>query len=74
MQSRPWIAIVLLVSAGLAAQTAAADPQADVAAAGQKWGTVFAENNPDTMMPLYAKDGGAFPDPIVNTTWDYKKP
>jgi formate dehydrogenase major subunit len=23
---------------------------------------------------LYAKDGGAFPDPIVNTTWDYKKP
>lgn len=57
MQSRPWIAIVLVVSAGLAAQTAAADPQADVAAAGQKWGTVFAENNPDTMMPLYAKDG-----------------
>jgi formate dehydrogenase-N alpha subunit len=23
---------------------------------------------------LYGKDGGAFPDPIVNTTWDYKKP
>jgi formate dehydrogenase-N alpha subunit len=23
---------------------------------------------------LYAKDGGAFPDPIVKTTWDYKKP
>jgi formate dehydrogenase-N alpha subunit len=23
---------------------------------------------------LYAKDGGAFPDPIVNTTWEYKKP
>jgi hypothetical protein len=27
-----------------------------VAAAGQKWATVFAENNPDTMLPLYAKD------------------
>jgi len=23
---------------------------------------------------LYAKEGGAFPDPIVKTTWDYKKP
>lgn len=22
----------------------------------------------------YAKDGGAFPEPIVNTTWDYKNP
>jgi hypothetical protein len=45
------------MSAGLAAQTAAAGPQEDVAAAGQKWGTVFAENNPDTMVPFYAKDG-----------------
>src|SRR5262249_32308456 len=25
-------------------------------AAGQKWATVFAENNPDTMLPFYAKD------------------
>ena len=57
MRSRPWISILLVVSAGLAAQTAAAGPQEDVAAAGQKWGTVFADNNPDTMMPLYAKDG-----------------
>jgi formate dehydrogenase-N alpha subunit len=23
---------------------------------------------------LYAKEGGAFPDPIVKTTWNYKKP
>jgi hypothetical protein len=45
------------VSAGLAVQIAAAGPQEDVAAAGQKWGTVFAENNPDTMVPFYAKDG-----------------
>ena len=57
MRPRPCIGIVLVLSAGLAAQTAAADPQEDVAAAGQKWGTVFAENNPDTMMPFYAKDG-----------------
>jgi hypothetical protein len=45
------------MSAGLAVQIAAAGPQEDVAAAGQKWGTVFAENNPDTMVPFYAKDG-----------------
>jgi uncharacterized protein (TIGR02246 family) len=57
MRSRPSISILLVVSAGLAAQTAAAGPQEDVAAAGQKWGTVFAENNPDTMVPFYAKDG-----------------
>ena len=57
MRSSPWISILLVVSAGLAAQTAAAGPQEDVAAAGQKWGTVFADNNPETMTALYAKDG-----------------
>ena len=57
MRSSPWISILLVVSAGLAAQTAAAGPQEDEAAAGQKCGTVFAENNPDTMVPFYAKDG-----------------
>ena len=57
MRSRPWTSILLVVSAGLAAQTAAAGPQEDVAAAGQKWGTVFADNNPDTMTAFYAKDG-----------------
>jgi hypothetical protein len=36
MRSSPWISILLVVSAGLAAQTAAAGPQEDVAAAGQK--------------------------------------
>ena len=56
MRSRPWISVLVVVSAGLAAQTAAAGPQEGVAAAGQKWG-VFAENNPDTMVPFYAKDG-----------------
>ena len=55
MQSRLWISSVLLVLS-LSVQTATAGPQEDVAAAGQKWATVFAENNPDTMLPLYAKD------------------
>src|SRR6185437_4130825 len=31
--------------------------QEDVAAATQKWATVFADNNPDTMTAFYAKDG-----------------
>jgi uncharacterized protein (TIGR02246 family) len=57
MRSYLWITVVLVMSAGPLSQTAVAGPQEDVAAAGQKWGTVFAENNPDTMMPLYAKDG-----------------
>jgi uncharacterized protein (TIGR02246 family) len=59
MQSRPCViaGIVLVLGAGLALQPAAAGPKEDVAAAGEKWATVFAENNPDTIMPLYAKDG-----------------
>src|SRR5262245_62177146 len=58
MQSRPCIigGIVLVLGAGLALQTATAGPQEDVAAAGQRWATVFADNNPDTITPLYAKD------------------
>ena len=55
MQSRLWISAVLLLSS-ISVQTAAASPQEDVAAAGQKWATVFAENSPDAMLPLYAKD------------------
>jgi len=55
MQSRHWTSGVLLVLS-LSVQTATAGPQEDVAAAGQKWATVFADNNPDTMLPLYAKD------------------
>jgi hypothetical protein len=55
MQSRLWISAVLLVLS-VSAQPAAAGPQEDVAAAGQKWATVFADNNPDTILPLYAKD------------------
>jgi hypothetical protein len=58
MQSRPCViaGIVLVLGAGLTLQTAGAGPQEDVAAAGQKWATVFADNNPDTITPLYGKD------------------
>ena len=55
MQSGLWITGALL-ALSLSMQTATAGPQEDVAAAGQKWATVFAENNPDAMLPLYAKD------------------
>jgi uncharacterized protein (TIGR02246 family) len=58
MQSRRYIVsgIVLVLSSGLSLQTAVAGPQEDVAAAGQKWATIFAENNPDTITQLYGKD------------------
>ena len=67
MRSRPWIGVLVVMSAGLAAQTAAAGPQEDVAAAGQKWATVFADNNPDakdgvlwgTLSPTVRSDPGA---------------
>jgi hypothetical protein len=49
--------LVLVLTAGLSVQAAMAGPQEDVAAATQKWATVFADNNPDTILPLYAKDG-----------------
>src|SRR5262245_25889658 len=55
MQSRLGISGVPLVLS-LSVQTATAGPQEDDATAGQKWATVFAENNPDTMLPLYAND------------------
>lgn len=57
MPSRPSISgVVLVVSIGLSVQMAAADPKEDVADAGQKWATAFAENSPDAMLPFYAKD------------------
>jgi uncharacterized protein (TIGR02246 family) len=49
------IGCVLGVS--LLAQPAAACTRDAVAAAVDKWTAVFAENNPDTITPLYAKDG-----------------
>ncbi|HKA80546.1 MAG TPA: SgcJ/EcaC family oxidoreductase [Xanthobacteraceae bacterium] len=58
MQSHLWIrGLVLVVSASLSVQIVVAGPQEDVAAAGEKWATVFADNNPETMVAFYAKDG-----------------
>ena len=48
--------IVLVLSAGLSVQTAMACPRESVAAAVEKWATVLGENNPDTILALYAKD------------------
>jgi hypothetical protein len=47
---------VAVLSAGLWVHAAAACSKEEVAAAVDKWIKVFAENNPDTIMPLYAKD------------------
>ena len=47
---------VLVLSAGLSMQTATACPQEAVARAVEKWITVFADNNPDTITALYSKD------------------
>jgi uncharacterized protein (TIGR02246 family) len=48
--------LVLGLSAGLSVQAATACPREAVARAVEKWTTVFADNNPDTIMTLYAKD------------------
>ena len=46
------------MSLGLAmAPAAVAGPKEDVAAATAKWADIFAENNPDTILALYATDG-----------------
>jgi uncharacterized protein (TIGR02246 family) len=58
MRSRLAIGgVVLVLSAGLSVQFAAADPKEEVGATAAKWATIFAENNPDTIMELYANDG-----------------
>jgi hypothetical protein len=57
MQTRLGISgVVLVLTAGLSVQTAAACPRESAAAAVEKWASVFAENNPDTIMALYSKD------------------
>jgi uncharacterized protein (TIGR02246 family) len=55
--NRAITGIVTVFGAGLWLQTAAACTKEEVAAAVDKWTKIFAENNPDTIMPLYAKDG-----------------
>ena len=47
---------VLVLSAGLSVLSATACPQEAVARAVEKWITVFADNNPDTITALYSKD------------------
>jgi hypothetical protein len=57
MQTRLGIgSVVLVLSTGLSAQPATACPQEMVAAAAERWASVFAENNPDTITALYSKD------------------
>ena len=57
MQTRLTIsAVVLLLSAGLSVQTATACSKEAVAGAVDRWTTVLAENNPDTIVALYSKD------------------
>jgi hypothetical protein len=57
MQTRLAInAVVLVVSAGVSVQTAMACSKEAVASAVDRWTTVLAENNPDTIVALYSKD------------------
>ena len=57
MQTRLAIsAVALLLSAGVSVQTAAACSKEAVSSAVDKWTTVLAENNPDTIVALYSKD------------------
>ena len=51
------VSLSILFLALMVAPAALADPKDDVAAATAKWAEVFAQNNPDTISALYAKDG-----------------
>ena len=48
--------VVLALSAGVSVQTATACSKEAVAGAVDRWTTVLAENNPDTIVALYSKD------------------
>jgi hypothetical protein len=57
MQTRLAItAVVLVLSASVSVQTATACSKEAVAGAVDRWTTVLAENNPDTIVALYSKD------------------
>jgi uncharacterized protein (TIGR02246 family) len=47
----------LMVLGAFMTSNALAGPNEDVAAAAAKWTEIFAQNNPDTISALYAKDG-----------------
>jgi uncharacterized protein (TIGR02246 family) len=51
------MAMPLIGLCALGIANAWAGPKEDVAAAGAKWGEVLAQQNPDTITALYAKDG-----------------
>jgi uncharacterized protein (TIGR02246 family) len=58
MRPQLWVPCVAVsVSLFLAAVPAMAEPKDEVAAAAKQWTTVFAENDPDRILSLYAKDG-----------------
>lgn len=58
MHAHQWLCgVSLALSISLAPPCAVAGPKEDVATAATKWATIFAENNPDTILALYAKDG-----------------
>ena len=48
--------LAVIAAVGSIACVAVAGPKEDVADATANWGRVFAENNPDTILALYAKD------------------
>src|SRR6266516_2506872 len=57
MQTRLAIsAVALVLSAGVSVQTATACSKEAVAGVVDRWTTVLAENNPDTIVALYSKD------------------
>ena len=57
MQTRLGISgVVLVLSASVSVQTATACSKEAVAGAVDRWTTVLAENNPDTIVALYSKD------------------
>jgi hypothetical protein len=57
MQTRLAIsAVVLLLSASVSVETATACSKEAVVGAVDRWTTVLAENNPDTIAALYSKD------------------
>ena len=58
MKMRLWIAgLVLAFGLGFAAPGAYAGDKEDVAAAAAKWQSLFALNDPDKILSLYANDG-----------------
>jgi len=57
MQTRLGIsAIVLVLNAGVSVPSAMACSKEAVATAVERWTTVFADNNPDTIVAFYSKD------------------